>query len=69
VPILNQDQISHQNCPITPKVIEAVTKILPTKKQKTKQNKNKQTNKQKTKMTFQDQMGLVQNSNRPSKKS
>ena len=29
---LNQDQINHQNSPITPKEIEAVIKSLPTKK-------------------------------------
>ena len=32
VPKLNQDQINHLNCPITPKEIEAVIKSLPTKK-------------------------------------
>jgi hypothetical protein len=46
---LNQDQINHINCLITPKEIEAVIKSLPTK------NKS------------QDQMGLVQDSIRPSK--
>jgi len=32
VPKLNQEQISHLNCPITPKEIEAVIKSLPPKK-------------------------------------
>ena len=50
VPKLNQDQINHVNCPITPKEIEAMGKISqPTK--------------------ARDQMGLVQNSFKPSKKT
>ena len=50
IPKLNQDQIDHLNSPITPKEIEVVIEILPTKK-------------------AQDQMVLVQNSIRPSKKT
>jgi hypothetical protein len=34
IPKLNQDQINHQNSPITPKEIEKVIKSLPTKKKK-----------------------------------
>jgi hypothetical protein len=50
VPKLNQDQINHLNCPITPKEIEAMGKISqPTK--------------------AQDQMGLVQNSFKHSRKT
>jgi hypothetical protein len=57
---LNQDQISDLNSPITPREIEAVIKSLPTKKQnKTKQNKK----------NAQKEIGLVQNSIRPSKKT
>ena len=51
---LNQDQIDPVNTPITPKEIEAVTNRLPTPSQKIK---------------AQDQMGLVQNSIRPSRKT
>ena len=54
VPKLNQDQINDLNSPISPKEIEAVTNRLPTPSQKIK---------------AQDQMGLVQNSIRPSKKT
>jgi hypothetical protein len=32
IPKFNQDQINHLNRPITPNVIEAVIKSLPTKK-------------------------------------
>ena len=53
IPKLNQDQINHLNCPITPKEIEAVIKSLPTP----------------TPQKAQDQMGLVENSIRPSKKT
>jgi hypothetical protein len=53
VPKLNQDQINHQNSSIIPKEIEAVIKSLPTKIFK----------------KAQDQMCLVQNSIRPSKKT
>jgi hypothetical protein len=56
---LNQDQINDLNSSLSPKEREAVINSLLTKKQ------NKQTNKQKT----QDQMGLVQSSIRPSKKT
>jgi hypothetical protein len=49
---LNQDQINDLNSPISPKEIEAVIYSLPIKKKK----------------KSQDQMGLVQNSIRPSKK-
>jgi hypothetical protein len=66
--MLNQDQISDLNSPISPKEIEAVINSLPTKKKQ--KTKNKQKNKkQKTTTTtkIQDQMGLVQSSIRPSK--
>jgi hypothetical protein len=39
---LNQDQVNHLNSPVTPNVIEAVIKSLPTKN---KIKKQKQTNK------------------------
>jgi uncharacterized protein (DUF2252 family) len=72
---LNQDQINDLNSPISSKEIETViNSIVSQPKNKTKQNKtnktkqNKQTNKQ-TKKPTQDQMGLVQNSIRPSKKT
>jgi hypothetical protein len=55
---LNQDQINDLNNPISPKEIEAVINSLPTKKRKKKKKKK-----------AQDQMGLVQNSIRPSKKT
>jgi hypothetical protein len=55
VPKLNQDQINDLNSPISPQKIEAVINSL----QKIK-NKNKKA---------QDQMGLVQSSIRPSKKT
>ena len=55
VPKLNQDQINDLNSPISPKEIEAVINSLPTKKKKKKKS--------------QDQMGLVQSSIRPSKKT
>jgi hypothetical protein len=51
---LNQDQINDLNSPIFPKEIEAVINSLPTKKKKKKS---------------QGQMGLVQSSIRPSKKT
>jgi hypothetical protein len=54
VPKLNQDQISDLNNLITPKEIEVVINSLPTKKKKNKK---------------QDQLGLVQSSIRPSKKT
>jgi hypothetical protein len=50
---LNQDQINDLKCPISPKEIEVVINSLPTKKKK----------------IAQDQMGLVQSSVRPSKKT
>jgi hypothetical protein len=53
VPKLNQDHINDLNSPISPNEIEAVINSLP----------NKQTKK------AQDQMGLMQNSIRPSKKT
>jgi hypothetical protein len=53
VPKLNQDQIKYLNSPITPRKTAAVIKIFPTKKKKKK---------------AQEQMVLVQNSIRPSKK-
>ena len=53
VPKLNQDQVNDLNSPVSPKEIEAVINSLP----------NKQTKK------AQDQMGLVQSSIRPSKKT
>ena len=64
VPKLKQDQINYVNSPVNTKEIEAVINSLPRKKNKQTKSKkqNKQTNKQK-----QDQMGLVQNSVRPSK--
>jgi hypothetical protein len=62
VPKLNQDQINDLNSPISPKEIEAVVNSHPTKK------KTKKTNKQQKKKA-QDQMGLVQSSIRPSKKT
>ena len=54
VPKLNQGQINDLNSPKSPKEIEAVINSLPTKKKKKK---------------AQDQMGLVQSSIRPSKKT
>jgi hypothetical protein len=42
---LNQDQINHLNCPVTPKEIEAVIISFPTP-QKTKTKQNNQPNKQ-----------------------
>jgi hypothetical protein len=54
IPKLNRDQINHLNSSISPKEIEAVIKSLLTKKKKKK---------------GQDQMVLVQNSIRPSKKT
>jgi hypothetical protein len=67
VPKLNQNQINNLNSPISPKEIEAVINSLPTEKEK-KTNKNqKQTNNNNKKN--QDQMGLVQSSIRPSKKT
>jgi hypothetical protein len=57
IPKLNQSQINDLNSPITPKEIKAVIKISQTKQNKTKQKQN------------QDQMGLVQNFNRSSKKT
>jgi hypothetical protein len=66
IPKSNQDQINHLNSPITPKEIETVLKSLPIKNKKTK--KQKQTNKQ-TKNKAHNQMGLMQNSIRPSKKT
>jgi hypothetical protein len=53
VPKLNQDQNNGLNSPISPKLIEAVINSLPTKKKK----------------KAKDQMGLVQSSIRPSKKT
>jgi hypothetical protein len=53
VPKLNQNQINDLNRPRSPKEIEAVINSLPTKKKKKKKKK------------AQDQMGLVQCSNRP----
>jgi hypothetical protein len=53
VPKLNQYQVPDLNSPTSPKEIEAVINSVPTKKKK----KNSQ-----------DKMGLVQSSNRPSKK-
>jgi hypothetical protein len=52
---LNQDQINDVNTSMFPKVIETVNSL----------QTNKQTNKQKA----QDQLGLVQSSIRPSKKT
>ena len=47
IPRLNQDQLYHVNCPITPKEIAAVIKSFPTKT-------NKQTDKQTNKKTGPD---------------
>jgi hypothetical protein len=71
IPKLNQDRINHLKSPITPNEIEAVTKSLPTNnnKKKTKKKKQNKTNKTKQNKKAQDQMGLVQNSIRPSKKT
>jgi hypothetical protein len=55
IPKLNQDQINHQNSPITPKEIEVVIKILPPPPPPPKKS--------------QDQMVSVQNSIRSSKKT
>jgi hypothetical protein len=55
IPNLNQDQINHVICPITPNGIEAVMKSPPTRK--------------KTENKTQDQMSLDQNSIRPTKKT
>jgi hypothetical protein len=54
VPKLNQDQINDRNSPISPKEIEAVINSLKKKKKKKK---------------AQDQIGLVQSSIRPLKRS
>jgi hypothetical protein len=54
LPMLNQDQIKDLNSPISPKEIEAAINILPNQKKKKK---------------AQYQMGLVQSSTRPSKKT
>ena len=53
VPKLNQDQVNDLNSPISPKEIEAVVNSLPTT----------------TTTKAQDQIGLVQSSIRPSKKT
>jgi hypothetical protein len=42
VPKLNQDQINNLNSPISPKEIEAIINILPTKKKKQQKNPKKQ---------------------------
>jgi hypothetical protein len=55
VPKLNQDQIHDLHSQISPKEIETFINSLPTKKKK--------------KNPTQDQMGLVQNSIRPLKKT
>jgi hypothetical protein len=57
VPKLNQDQINYLNSPISPKEIETVINSLTT------------TTTTSTRTNAQDQMGLVQSSIRPSKKS
>jgi hypothetical protein len=62
VPKLNQDQINDLNSPISPMEIEAVINSLPTTTTTT-------TKKTKTKTKTHDQIGLVQSSIRPSKKT
>ena len=61
--MLKQGQINHLNSPISPEEIEVFINSLP--------NKNKQTNKQQQQQQnkTQDQMGLVGNSIRSSKKT
>ena len=55
IPKLNEHHINHLNSPITPEETETVIRSLLTKKKKKKK--------------AQEQMGLVQNSVRPSKKT
>jgi hypothetical protein len=63
--MLKQDQINKLNSPIILKEIEAVINSLPSQKTKTKNKQKTQKTKKKTK--HWNQMGLVENSIRPSK--
>jgi hypothetical protein len=71
VPKLNQDQINDLNGLTSPKEIEAIIISLPIKKPKKKKKKkpNQNQNQNKTKTKTQHQMGLVQSSITPSKKT
>jgi hypothetical protein len=66
---LNQDRTNDLNSPISPKEIEAAINSLPSKRKKKKKEKEKEKKRKKKKKKAQDQMGLVQNSIRPSKKT
>jgi hypothetical protein len=71
VPKSNQDLINDLNSRISPKEIETVIQslIVSQQKQKKKTKKTKNKKQQQQKKTKQDQMGLLQSSIRPSKKT